>query len=173
MDKHQIEEIFNQTFAGLSLFYRDCELSQDLINKYQIGQIIQERTFADASYKGGGLATNLRYLIASAHVKDISALVPQMEEYGHVMLQSGAYFKVIDIYEVDNKTQITLLHIAEETIEFFTANSSNIEEQIVSKAREGFAAKVHTAPIPSLQAQEWIGRTALPIGMSDTGEFFM
>ncbi|MGL4582129.1 MAG: hypothetical protein ACRCVU_04000, partial [Flavobacterium sp.] len=169
----QIEEIFNMTFAGLALFYRDCELSQDLISNYHIGQIIQERGFTDATYKGGGLTTNLRYLIASAHAKDVAALVPQMEEYGLVMIQSAAYFKILDIHTIDNKTQIVLLHIAEETKEFFAANSSNIEDQIVQKAREGFTAKVHTAPIPSLQAQEWIDRTALPIGMSDTGEFFM
>ncbi|APA91059.1 MULTISPECIES: hypothetical protein [Myroides] len=173
MDKQQIEEIFNMTFAGLALFYRDCELSQELIDKYHIGQIIQERGFTDATYKGGGLTTNLRYLIASAHAKDVAALVPQMEEYGLVMIQSGAYFKVLDIHTIDNKTQIVLLHIAEETKEFFATNSSNIEEQIVQKAREGFELKLHTQPTPCLQTEEWIDRTALPMGMSDTGEFFI
>ena len=173
MDKQQIEEIFNMTFAGLALFYRDCELSQNLINKYQIGQIIQERGFTDATYRGGGLATNLRYLIASAHAKDVAALVPQMEEYGLVMIQSGAYYKVLDTYQVGDQTQVTLLHIAEETVDFFKENSSNIEEQIVQKAREGFEAKRNTQPIPCLQNPEWIDRTALPMGMSDTGELFI
>ncbi|MTG97002.1 MULTISPECIES: hypothetical protein [Myroides] len=170
MDKQQIEEIFNMTFAGLSLFYRDCELSQNLINKYQIGQIIQERGFTDATYKGGGLATNMRYLIASAHAKDVAALVPQMEEYGLVMIQSGAYYKVLDTYQVGGQTQVTLLHIAEETVDFFKENSSNIEDQIASKAREGFLTKLKMDVISCLQNPEWIERTAAPLGMSDSGE---
>lgn len=170
MDKQQIEEIFNMTFAGLSLFYRDCELSQNLINKYQIGQIIQERGFTDATYKGGGLATNMRYLIASAHAKDVAALVPQMEEYGLVMIQSGAYYKVLDTYQVGGQTQVTLLHIAEETVDFFKENSSNIEDQIASKAREVFLTKLKMDVISCLQNPEWIERTAAPLGMSDSGE---
>lgn len=173
MDQQQIEDIFNRTFAGLSLFYRDCELSQNLIDKYQVGQIIQERGFTDATYKGGGLATNLRYLIASAHAKDVAALVPQMEEYGLVMLSSQSFFKVLDILKVENKTQILLLEIPEDTVEFFENNSSNIEEQIIEKAKENFNAKVNSEPIPCLLNQEWKDRTALPLGMSDSGEFFI
>lgn len=173
MDQQQIEDIFNRTFAGLALFYRDCELSQDLLDKYHAGQILQERGFTDATYKGGGVSTNLRYLIASAHAKDISALVPQMEEYGLVMIQSGAYFKVVDIQKTAGKTQILLLEIPEDTVDFFKANSSNIEEQIIAKAKENFNTNVHAEPIPCLLKQEWKDRTALPLGMSKSGEFFI
>jgi hypothetical protein len=71
MDNKKVEEIYNQTFAGLTLFYRDTTLSETLISKYHVGQILTERGFTDMSYKGGGLATNFRYLIASAHAKDL------------------------------------------------------------------------------------------------------
>lgn len=173
MDQHQIEDIFNRTFAGLSLFYRDCELSQDLIDKYEVGQVIQERGFTDATYKGGGLTANLRYLIASAHAKDISALVPQMEEYGLVMLSSQSFFKVLDISTIEYKTQIFLLEIPKDTVEFFQNNSSNIEEQIIKKAKENFIDKVNVTPIACLLNQEWKDRTSSPLGMSESGELFL
>src|SRR5689334_25221514 len=104
MDNKQIEEIYNQTFGGLTLFYRDTTLSEDLISKYRVGQILNERGFTDMSYKGGGLASNLRYLIASAHAKDISAISPDSAIFGHVVLRSNAWFKLLDIYKIGDKT---------------------------------------------------------------------
>lgn len=173
MDKQQIEEIFNETFAGLALFYRDCQLSEELISNYKIGQIIQEKGYTDASYLKGGLSDNLRYLIASSHAKDISSLVPQMEQYGYVMLKSNSYFKVLDIFKLENKTQILLLEIPEQTVDFFSNNSSNIEEQIIEKARESFKAISSLDPHVNLQTTEWKERTSTPIGMNDNGELFI
>ena len=71
----QIEKILNDTFPGLTLFYRDTNLSNDLILKYKPGQIIQEKAFVDISYRGGGLTTNFRYLIASSNAKNIEEQV--------------------------------------------------------------------------------------------------
>src|SRR4051812_28957790 len=45
MNNKELEEIFNETFAGLALFYRDTKLDDQLISKYQVGQIIMERGF--------------------------------------------------------------------------------------------------------------------------------
>ncbi|WP_010254072.1 hypothetical protein [Myroides injenensis] len=171
MDKQQIEEIFNETFAGLALFYRDCHLDQEVISNYKIGQIIQEKGYTDASYLSGGPSENIRYVIASAHAKDISALVPQMEQYGYVMLKSNSYFKVLDIFKLENKTQILLLEIPEQTVDFFSNNSSNIEEQIIEKAREKFKSIITLEPHPALQTKEWIERTSAPLGMNENGEF--
>lgn len=42
MDNKQIEEIYNQTFGGLTLFYRDILLMEDLISKYKVEQILIE-----------------------------------------------------------------------------------------------------------------------------------
>jgi hypothetical protein len=172
MDNKQIEEIYNQTFGGLTLFYRDTTLSEHLISQYKVGQILMERGFTDMSYKGGGLATNFRYLIASANAKDLSVFNPESAKFGHVVLSSNAFFKVLDIYEIDNKTQVFFLEIPSTAIDFFMSATSNIEEDITKKARESFDAKVNTAPIPELQTKEWKERTEFPIGMNDKGEFF-
>ena len=108
MNNTEIEEIYKQTFSGLTLFYRDTTLSEGLISKYQIGQILTERGFTDMTYKDGGLVTNCRYLIASANAKDLSAFNPDSKQFGHVLLTSNAFFKVLDIYKIGNKTQIFL-----------------------------------------------------------------
>jgi len=118
MDNEQIEEIYNQTFGGLTLFYRDTTLSENLISKYKVGQILTERGFTDMSFKGGGLATNFRYLIASANGKDLSAFNPNSEQFGHILLSSNAFFKVLDIYKIEDKTQVFLLEIPETAIDF-------------------------------------------------------
>lgn len=129
MDTKQIEKIYNQTFSGLTLFYRDTELPESLISKYEVGQILQERGFTDMSYKGGGLTSNFRYLIASAHARDVSAINPDSAEYGHVMLQDNSCFKVLDIYKIGDKTQVFLLEIPENTTEFFKTHSSSVERK--------------------------------------------
>ena len=172
MDNKQIEEIYNQTFGGLTLFYRDTTLSENLISKYQVGQILTERGFTDMTYKGGGLSTNFRYLIASANGKDLSAFNPNSAQFGHIVLSSNAFFKVLDIYKIGDKTQVFLLEIPANAIDFFASATSNIEEDIIKKARESFDNKLDTDPIPELQTEEWKQRTEFPIGMSDKGELF-
>lgn len=172
MDNNQIEEIYNNTFAGLTLFYRDATLSESLISKYKVGQILNERGFTDMSYKGGGLTTNFRYLIASSKAKNMGAINIESAKSGHVLLSSNAFFKVLDIYKIGDKTQVFLLEIPANAIDFFAGVTSNIEEDITAKARESFEVKINSEPIPELQTIEWKERTEFPIGMTDKGEFF-
>jgi hypothetical protein len=172
MDNKQIEEIYNQTFGGLTLFYRDTTLPENLISNYTVGQILMERGFTDMSYKGGGLKSNFRYLIASANAKDLSALNPDSAKFGHVLLSSKAFFKVLDIYKIGDRTQIFLLEIPGTAVDFFASATSNIEENIIKKARESFDTKINAEPVTELQTKEWKERTQFPIGMNEKGEFF-
>ena len=172
MDNKQIEEIFNQTFGGLTLFYRDTTLSENLISKYHVGQILTERGFTDMTFKGGGLATNFRYLIASANGKDLSAINPNSAQFGHILLSSNAFFKVLDIYKIGKKTQVFLLEIPETTLDFFASATSNIEDDITKKARESFEIKIDAEPIPEIQTQGWRERTEFRMGLNDKGELF-
>lgn len=173
MEKEQIEEIFNQTFADLAIFYRDSNIDTNLVSKYQVGQILLERGFTDMSYKRGGIVSDVRYLIASANAKDLSVIDPSSTQFGHVVLTSGSYFKVLDIYKKGNKTQIVLLNIPPIAIELFGKSSYNIEEDIIKKGRVDFETAVELEILPQLQTPEWKQRIDFPIGMSDEGEFFM
>lgn len=172
MDNLKMEEIYNETFAGLTLFYRDTNLPENLIDKYKIGQIIMEKGFTDMSYKGRGLSTNFRYLIASSNAKDLSAFNPDASKCGLVVLKSKAFFKVLDIYKISVKTQIFLLNIPEHAIGFFKNSTSNIEKEIIHKARKGFEEKIKIPEIEELQTPYWKKRTEFPIGMNDDGEMF-
>jgi len=172
MNNQQTEEIYNQTFAGLSLFYRDTTLSDDLISTYKVGQILVERGFTDMSTLGGGLAGNLRYLIASAYAKDLSAIDPESALTGHVMLHSNAFFKVLDIYTIGEKTQIFLLEIPERSIGYFKSAVSDSEAELIKKGKQDFDILMTFDPVEELQTLDWKERTEFPIGMSDQGEFF-
>ncbi len=39
MENSQIQELYNQTFSGLTFFYRDSQLDDKLVSKYMIGQM--------------------------------------------------------------------------------------------------------------------------------------
>jgi hypothetical protein len=172
MKNARIKVIYNETFSGLRLFYRDTDLPDNLISNYKIGQIIQEKGFTDMSSMGGGLSGNVRYLIASAHPKDLSKFNPDSAKIGHFLLDTIAYFKVLDIQKIENKTQIFLLNIPDNSISLFKNSSSNLEEEITEKARKKFKDKIHSALVTELQTEDWKERTKLPLGMSDIGELF-
>ena len=78
----------------------------------------------------------------------------------------------MDIYKIGNKTQIFLLEIPATAVDFFANVTSNIENDITKKAREGFDTKINSEPIQELQTQDWKDRTEFPIGMNEKGEFF-
>ncbi len=172
MNNTPIDQIYNETFSGCTFFYRDTSLTSDLIDRYKLSQILLERGFTDLSSKGGGLSSNLRYLVASSRGKNLSALNPNSGEAGHILIAANAYYKVLDIYKIENKTQILLLHISKNSIELFRNSKSNIEEEIIGKARKLFETQIDTPAVKGLQSKEWVERTKLPLGMNDQGEFF-
>jgi len=172
MENKRIKDILDETFSDLKLFYRDTTLPENLISSYKIGQIIQERGFTDMTSISGGLSGNFRYLIASANAKDLSKFNPDSAKIGHYLLDSIAYFKVLDIQKIENKTQVFLLNIPDNSISLFKNSSSNLEEKIIEKARKKFIDKSNSALIPELQTEDWKERTKSPLGMSDNGEMF-
>lgn len=167
-----MEDFFNQTFPGLELLYRDVELSKSLISKYKVGQIIQERGFVDTTKFGGGISTSLRYIIASAHGKGLSAFDSIASKCGLILISPGAYFKVLDICMKMNKTQILLLQIPEAGVELFSSTDINLEQQIIEKAQQRFDEQLNAEPIAELLTDNWKERTKFPIGMDDLGNFF-
>ncbi len=172
MDNEQMQQIYNETFAGLTLFYRDVNLPENLISKYQVGQVIMERGYTDMSNKGGGAGSSLRYLIASAHATDMGVFNNNFSKFKLYVLPAGSYFKVLDIYTVGDKTQIFLLHVAKQWVEFFKSSISNVEKDIDQTARHNFDTKVNSPVNQDLQAPEWTNRLAFPLGMSDEGQMF-
>ncbi|MBZ4043406.1 hypothetical protein [Flavobacterium hibisci] len=172
MKNKRIKETLDETFSDLKLFYRDTNLPENLISNYKIGQIIKEKGFTDMTSMGGGLSGNFRYLIASANAKDLSKFNPDSAKIGHFLLDEITFFKVLDIQKIENKTQVFLLHIPDNSLSLFKNSTSNIEEEITEKARQKFSSKINAALIPELQTENWKERTKSPIGMNDQGEMF-
>lgn len=172
MKNKRIKEILDETFSDLKLFYRDTNLPENLISNYKIGQIIKEKGFTDMTSMGGGIFGNLRYLIASANAKDLSKFNPDSSKTGHFLLDEISFFKVLDIQKIENKTQVFLIHIPDNSLSLFKNSTSNLEEEISEKARQKFTAKVNAPLIPELQTENWKERTKSHIGMNDQGEMF-
>jgi hypothetical protein len=172
MTNEEIQGIMNSTFGGLTIFCRDVDLDESLVSKYRPNQILMERGFTDVSYKIGGLEKNCRYLIASSKGKDLSMFNPNAKKFGHIVIQSGSFFKVLDIQKENGKTQILLLNIPKEGLQIFGNSKINIEDQIIEKGIESFKTNIDSTPLPELQSEEWIERTSFPVGMSEKGIFF-
>lgn len=172
MKNTRLKTLYNETFSGLKLFYRDTTLSDYLILKYKIGQIIQEKGFTDMSSIGDGISGNIRYLIASANPKDLSKFNSDSAKIGHFLLDSISYFKVLDTYKIGEKTQIFLLNIPDNSISLFKNSTSNLEKEIIENAKKKFSKKIDLPLIPQLQTEEWKERTKFPIGMTEDGVFF-
>lgn len=172
MKNKRIKETLDETFSDLKLFYRDTNLTDNLIEKYKVGQIIKEKGFTDMTSIGGGLSGSFRYLIASANAKDISKFNPDSVKIGHFLLDEITFFKVLDIQKIENKTQVFLLNIPDNSLSLFKNSTSNIEEEITEKARQKFISKINSPLIPALQTEDWKERTKSPIGMNEDGEMF-
>lgn len=172
MENKRIKDILDETFSELKLFYRDTNLSDDLILKYRVGQILKEKGFTDMTFLGGGLSGNLRYLIASSDARDLSKFNPDSAKNGHALLDDNSFFKVLDIQKIGEKTQIFLLNIPGNSLPLFKNSTSNLEEEITEKAKQKFISKINSDLIKELQTEDWKARTKSPIGMSDNGEFF-
>ena len=173
MENIKIEQAYQNTFSGLTMYYRDCELSEDLVTRYKVDQIIQERGFTDVSNQAEGLAKNVRFAIASNSASNLGGINPDVAKYGFHLIASGAYFKVLDIYTIENKTQIMLMHFNEAYLEIFNSTKSNIEDKIVLVGRKSLDTKIEMQPNAILNNDEWTVRTQHPIGMSETGTFFL
>ncbi|WP_430409936.1 hypothetical protein [Kordia sp.] len=173
MEHTQIEEAYNETFSGLTMYYRDCNLNPNYIAKYNNFQIIQERGFTDVSSFAAGLNTNLRYAIATNKAVNMAQVNPDVQKYGFHLIAAPSCYKVLDIYKIGDQTQILLLHFDEKFKAIFEASTSNIEEKVIGMGRDSFDKKTQMPPNAILNEIEWKQRTEFPIGMSDTGNFFL
>lgn len=159
------DKIHKETFEDLVFFYRDTSLKEELISKYKTGLIINELGFCDMSYKAGGLSGNLRFLIASNNGKDLSQIDPELSKFGFILLQSNSFYKILDVYRLEDKIQIVLLNISENFIDYFRNSNSVDEENIIDLARKDFKEKINSPIVEALDSEYWKERTEKPVGM--------
>lgn len=173
----QIEEILNWTLSGLTMYYRDSELPADVIAKYQVGHIFRSQTFVDVSAFAGQLTKSCRFIFASSKAAPLYKVNPEVEKWQQHTINADSYFKVLDIYQKEGKTQLFLLHIPAKATDFFKSavlrlGEDNLEEQFIGKARASLDQKMKMPPAAALEEAEWVHRTEFPIGLDVKNEFF-
>lgn len=166
------EEIINWTYPGATLYYKDCDLKPSIAEKFTEGKLIRNGFFLDVSARGGGIKFNTRFLIASAKAANLYEVNPDNERFGHCCLNLDSYFKVLDIYKLEGKIQIFLLHIPAKGLKYFESVTSNLDEDFIKKARQSFDNKIHMEPISDLLEPFWLKRTNFPVGMNASDKFF-
>jgi len=154
----------------LQIFVRDVFLDKHIEEKYLIGKIIREPTYCDTSRRVGGLITSHRYTILSNRFIDFSYF-EHGTNWGLCVCKRNSFFKVLDIYKINEKTQISLLHL-DENWSLFDNTHSDIEDDIINMSRDRFKNKINYPPIPELATKEWLERLLNPIGIDFNNNYF-
>jgi len=183
VQKENIEAIMNWMLPGVTLYYRDADLDINVEEIYQVGKILRTGFFIDMTSKAQKPCHNVRYIIASAHAACIyqtEMCNPFMKDCNLCVLHPNSFLKVLDIYKVGNQTQILLLHIPMNGIEFmqnlgtfnFVIEDKNYDDYFIQMARKSFDDKIKMEPREILETEEWLDRTKDPIGLRADNTLF-
>jgi len=172
-----MNDIINWTLPGLTLYYRDSNLSQSIIDKYEVNRIFRAPTFVDVSNYAGRPTTNCRFIIASSKAAPLYKLTSETEKWGLHVINCNSFFKVLDVYKKDEIIQIFILHIPYKGIDFFSTSviqigEENFEEAIIKKSRLSLDKKLKLESPEALNEKAWLKRTSFPIGLDHKNEFF-
>mgnify|MGYP003393309526 CR=1 FL=1 len=170
-ERTDVEKLWHQTFDQCGAFIRDTTLPSGFLEKYQVGLLLKDPTFCDASHKIGGFVAPHRFLIISSNAQCLDKIAPQ--PWGLCVWPSGSFFKVIDKIVSQSRAQITLLEIPEGLLRFFAQQElAELEQSFALKARQTFEECMNADPVPELNTDEWRQRLVYPIGIDDQGNLF-
>lgn len=112
------------------------------------------------------MKTTHRFAIISNHMTDFSQF-----EHGTnwelCVANRNTFFKVLDIYEYDGKTQILLLHLPDDGRWRLFQNTviEGVIDNLVEDCRRRFENKCNEEVLPELATDEWMERCSQPIGL--------
>jgi len=162
--------VYQATYANCDLYVRDINLPEELEEEYNIGDLIQERSFVDMTDKIGKMTTSHRYAILSNHVVDFSEFEKETKRGLHTA-NRNSIFKILDIYKFRGKTQILLLHLIYGSDELFIDNNT-INQEEVEFARWIFEDSFEEEIIDEVNSSEWLDRCRFPIGLDNQGNLW-
>ena len=177
--KDSVNEILNWTTSGISVYFRDSNVDQEILSQYYVGQILRSDICIDVSHACGRLIKNTRYIIFSSKAANFYELTNDINPYLNT-LNFNSYFKVIYILETNIDTSyIILLQIPRQGIELFSNETNRVfipsisdkpfETFIKDKALEIISAK-NLEIIQELETNDWNERTNWPFGFNDLDE---
>lgn len=162
-----------QLLQGSKFLYRDTTLAADVQALYAIGVFFRERTFFDTTCRFGGIAGNVRFLVVTSSVKDLSGL-SECAAWGLCVLGSNELFKVIDVQRHGAQAQITLLHVPETFETYFkSVDAHHFESRLIPQTRADFQEARQTPVLADLTDPAWTERTELPPGLDIQGRLIV
>lgn len=170
LDK-ELDKAINDYMSEIDMYVRDVNLLPEHAEKYKPGMIIMERGFTDASSRIGGMVTSHRFTILSNHMFDLSEHEHGTNR-GLFVADHNGRFKVLDVYEYRDKTQILLLHLPDNHRWKLFKDAKISVNEIVEDCRKRFEKAFVREPVPELCSEEWLGRCASPLGIDDFGRFY-
>ena len=162
--------VCKSAYENSGLFVHDINLPDGFLEKYEIGALIKERGFVDMTNKIGKMTTSHRYAIISNHVGNLSQF-EHGTNWGLHTAASDSKFKVLDVFTINEKTQILLLHL-EDNLEDFFVDNATIDEECVAWARKIFVESFEKEIIKEVNTPEWLERCSFPIGMDNEGNIW-
>ena len=171
MDEAALESALRRLVEHAGPFARDSTLSPPQLEGFQVGRVLREPTFCDASYRVAGLVAPHRFLIISAEARALpESGEPDNPRRGLCIWRPDSYFKVIDRTAAGEKLQVALLQIPDELFPYFRAPElGRIEQKFAELARECFAECLDEPAIPELDSDGWRDRLMYPVGLDDDG----
>lgn len=179
--KDYSEKFVNWVLPGLQFYYRDTDAPVDVDLVYHVGDVIRAGILMDVTTKLLKPAHRLRYIVASAHVasffavEDICKQNPDVAKWNLCTLHPNSFFKIMDIYRVENITQIFLLHIPESAAHYFGdnkmlfnfVNPDGSENNLVAMARASLDEKMRMEIHPRSLDPVFVDRMKLPVGLDE------
>lgn len=168
----ELEGALNDMLPGLTTYVRDVDLDHRVAELYAPGLVIRDKAPVDTSCRVGGMIAMHRFAILSNHMRDLTKYEHDTNWGLHVALPESR-FKVVDAYEYEGKTQITLLHLLDdERWRLFEHAEFDMPGLNVEEIRARFRTRCQQEPIPELATSQWLERCADPVGLGPLGDLY-
>ena len=183
------EQTFQKNLAdwvlpNLQFYYRDTNAHIDASRIYRVGDTIRAGFFVDATTKLQKPAHRTRFLIASAHAAKFYEMEPMVKENPNIgkwdlaTFHYNSYFKVMDVYETMQCTQVFLLHIPmsaaillQGAAEYKFLDEDGTGAVLVLLARNSLDEKLRMGFHERSFDEEWCERMEDPVGLDEDMSF--
>ncbi len=168
-DKYSIEKQISNYFKDYTFYSRDINLNNKLLNNYKVGNLLYSPGELFFTPKKIGLNKSHRFLLVSNKMTTRS-----LNDEGNIVLGAstdfcstyvGECYKIIDIYEKDNKTQITLLNYPSAFEKLFKSHQTIFEKELIPEARKYFDESLKEPELNKFDSEKLLYYFENPVGL--------
>jgi hypothetical protein len=147
------------------LLCRDAAFSPAVLAAYQPGRVLREPGLWSGSRHIGGFVRPHRLLAAVRSARSLESISVAPDE-GEWIVATDRLLLVLDRIEADGRVQVLLVEVAalDERLVDHGAR------ELVAIARRFFEDARAAPPVPALTDDAWCEKTAIPVGVTESGE---